>query len=89
MAGSIDFTHNPRPTVGVELELYIVDPATGDLVSASREMLAALGRGHDQGEHPKVKHELYQSTLEIITDVCGSPAQAEADLAATLAEVQT
>lgn len=89
MAGSIDFTHNPRPTVGVELELYIVDPTTGDLVSAAGDMLAVLGRSHDQGEHPKAKHELYQSTLEIITDVCGSPAEAEADLAATLAEVQT
>lgn len=88
MAEAIEFTSNPRPTVGVELELYIIDPTTGDLVSASTEMLAALGSGHEGGEHPKVKHELYQSTIEIVTDVCNSAPEAEADLAVTLGEVR-
>ena len=84
----IPFTHNPYPTVGVELELHVIDAATGDLVNASVEILQELGEGHPSGEHPKAKHELFQSTIEIITGVCRTPAEATADLAATLAEVR-
>ena len=36
---------------------------------------------------PKAKHELFESTVEIITGVCSSVAEAKADLAATLEEV--
>src|SRR5215212_142822 len=39
-------------------------------------------------EHPKAKHELLQSTVEIITGICTTVAEAKADLAGTLAEVQ-
>jgi carboxylate-amine ligase len=85
---AIRFTHNPRPTVGVELELHIVDEETGDLVSVANEMLDELGAEHPGGEHPKAKHELFQSTVEIITGVCDSPDEVHADLAATLAEVR-
>lgn len=85
---AIDFTHNARPTMGVELELHIVDAEDGDLVSASNELLAHMGAGHPGQDHPKAKHELFQSTIEIITGVCETPAQARADLAATLDELQ-
>ncbi len=84
----IPFTHNAEPTVGVELELHLVDPATGDLVNAAVAILEELGRSHPGGEHPKAKHELFQSTIEIITDVCRTPTEATADLARTLAEVR-
>jgi len=84
----IPFTHNPYPTVGVELELHVVDAATGDLVNASVEILQELGEGHPEGEHPKAKHELFQSTIEIITGVCRTPAEVTADLSTTLAEVR-
>src|SRR5215203_7344661 len=36
---------------------------------------------------PKAKHELLQSTIEIITGICGTVSEAKADLAGTLAEV--
>ena len=85
---TIEFTRNDRPTIGVEVELHVVDAATGDLVSASTQLLRALGEGHPGGEHPKAKHELFQSTIEIITGVCDTPAQARADLQATLDELQ-
>jgi carboxylate-amine ligase len=84
---SIEFTRNDRPTVGVELELHLVDAETGDLVSASNELLAVLGEGHPDGEHPKAKHELFQSTIEIITGICETPEEARADLQATLDEL--
>ena len=85
---SINFTPNARPTIGVEMELHLVDAVTGELVSASGEILAEMGAGHPGGEHPKAKHELFQSTVEIITGVCENPSEAGADLRATLAELR-
>ena len=85
---TIHFTPNARPTIGVEMELHLVDAVTGDLVSASNEILADMGAGHPGGEHPKAKHELFQSTVEIITGVCETPAEAGDDLRTTIAELR-
>ncbi len=85
---TIDFTPNSRPTIGVEMELHLVDAVTGELASASNEILAEMGAHHPGGEHPKAKHELFQSTIEIITGVCENPAQAAEDLHETLAELR-
>jgi glutamate---cysteine ligase / carboxylate-amine ligase len=85
---TIDFTPNERTTIGVEMELHLVDAVTGQLASTSKEILAEMGAGHPGGEHPKAKHELFQSTVEIITDVCRNPAEAGDDLRATLAELR-
>ncbi len=70
------------------MELHLVDAATGELASASNEILREIGAAHPDGEHPKAKHELFQSTVEIITGVCENPAEAGADLRATLAELR-
>jgi carboxylate-amine ligase len=85
---TIDFVHNARPTIGVEMELHLVDAETGDLVSIANEVLEELGEGHPGGEHPKAKHELFQSTIEVITGVCDGPEAIRADLEATIAEVR-
>jgi glutamate---cysteine ligase / carboxylate-amine ligase len=85
---TIDFTPNERTTIGVEMELHLVDAVTGQLASTSKEILAEMGAGHPGGEHPKAKHELFQSTVEIITGVCRNPAEAGDDLRATLAELR-
>lgn len=84
----IDFARNESTTVGIELELCLVDRDTGELVSAASELLRELGRGHPDGLHPKAKHELFECTIEIITGVCTTIAEARADLAATLAELR-
>ncbi len=83
----IDFASNPRPTLGVELELHLVDAVTRDLVSASTEILGDMGGHLEGGEHPKAKQELFQCTIELITGVCNSPREARADLQGTLDEV--
>jgi glutamate---cysteine ligase / carboxylate-amine ligase len=85
---TIDFTPNERTTIGVEMELHLVDAVTGQLASTSAEILAEMGADHPGGEHPKAKHELFQSTVEIITGVCRSPSEAGDDLRATLAELR-
>jgi carboxylate-amine ligase len=84
---TIEFTRNDFPTVGVEVEFHLVDRETGELVSAATEVLEEMGLTHPGGEHPRAKHELFQSTVELITDVCRSPAEAHRDLRATLDEL--
>jgi glutamate---cysteine ligase / carboxylate-amine ligase len=86
---TIEFRHNDRPTVGVEMELHLVDRITGDLVSAANQILDELGADQPGGEHPKAKHELFQSTVEVITGVCETPAEAGDDLRASIAEVRS
>ncbi len=84
----IEFNASPGPSLGVEMELELVDATSGELVAAATEILTELGAGHPGGEHPKAKHELFECCIEIITGVCQTAGEARADLAATLAEVQ-
>ncbi|QYG93397.1 glutamate--cysteine ligase [Iamia sp. SCSIO 61187] len=83
----IDFNSSPGPSLGIEVELEVVDRATGQLASAATEMLAEIGAPHPDGEHPKAKHELFECTVEIITGVCTTVDEARHDLQATLDEV--
>jgi carboxylate-amine ligase len=85
---SIDFNSSPGPSVGVEVELEIVDRDTGALVSCATEILDEMGRPHGEAGHPKAKHELFECTIEMITGICQSPAEARADLTETLAEIR-
>jgi carboxylate-amine ligase len=80
----IDFNPSPRSSLGVEWELMLVDRETRALTSGAAEILEEMAPG---GEHPKAKKELLQSTIEVITGVCGTVSEATADLAGTLAEV--
>ncbi len=84
----IDFASSDRSSLGVEVELEIVDVSSRELRSGASELLPLLGEGHPGGEHPKAKHELLESTVEIITGICGTVAEARQDLLATLAEVR-
>lgn len=84
----IEFNSSAGPSLGIEVELELVDLATGELASAATDILGELGRGHPDGEHPKAKHELFECTIEIITGVCHSVAEARGDLEVTLEEVR-
>ncbi|MEL7171015.1 MAG: glutamate--cysteine ligase, partial [Bacteroidota bacterium] len=63
--------------LGVELEVQIVDPTTFNLTSGSTQILDRVG------DHPRIKQELTQSTVEIITGICDTVADARADLSET------
>jgi YbdK family carboxylate-amine ligase len=84
----IDFASSERCTVGVEVELELVDRTSRELASGASAILAELGQAHPDGEHPKAKHELLESTVEIITGICETVDEAREDLAGTLAQVQ-
>jgi carboxylate-amine ligase len=83
----IDFNPSGGPSLGVEVEFELVDRTTRQLASAAQEILGVMGDGHPGGEHPKAKHELFECTIEIITGICTTVAEAKADLAGTLDEV--
>jgi carboxylate-amine ligase len=83
----IHFAASPRPSVGVEMELALINPESRELVKGAHELLIEMGEGHPDGIHPKAKAELLQSTIEIITGVCQTIGEARADLTATLDEV--
>ena len=76
------------PSLGVEVELALVDAESGALVCVAPELLARVGAGHPDSEHPKIKKELYQCTVEVITGVCTTVAEARADLAESMREVE-
>jgi carboxylate-amine ligase len=81
----IAFNASDGPSLGVEVELEIVDRSTRQLASKASELLTELTDG--QGEHPKAKHELFECTVEIITGICTTVGEARRDLEGTLAEV--
>ncbi|MEP6463506.1 MAG: glutamate--cysteine ligase [Frankiaceae bacterium] len=83
----IPFTSSPRSSLGVEWELELVDTGTRQLRSAASDLLGELSAPYGGEEHPKAKHELLESCVEVITGICQTVAEAEADLAATVAEV--
>jgi carboxylate-amine ligase len=85
----IDFHSSDRSSLGIEVELEILDAETRDLYSGATEILAALGEGKPGGAHPKAKHELFESTIEIITGICTTVPEARADLEETLAELRS
>ena len=86
---TIEFASSPRPTIGVEMELELIDPQSRELVRGALEILAEMGEGHPDGKHPKAKAEFLQSTVELITGICGTVREARADLQASLDELRT
>lgn len=77
---SIPFHGSPYPTIGVEVELQLLDTTTGDLSNACDRLLAEIPPGWG----PTFKPELFQSNLEINTGICRTVADAEQDLSEKL-----
>jgi carboxylate-amine ligase len=64
------------PTLGVEEELLLLDPATGQVTPGAPELLARLGSAR------WAKAELMRFQFETTTDICTSLGQLRAQLAA-------
>ncbi|MCV9996520.1 glutamate--cysteine ligase [Paeniglutamicibacter sp. ZC-3] len=88
----IDFASSRQSTLGVEWEVALVDRHTSDLRSVAEEVLAELNLRHGSlaidEEHPHVKQELLLNTVEIVTGVCETVAQAKAQLHENLVAVR-
>jgi carboxylate-amine ligase len=86
----IDFTRNERPTVGVELELGLLDGQTMALTSAYSLLESRLAADvHRNGESSHFKPELMQCVLEINTGVCETIGDAEQDLREKISVVES
>ncbi|MCH7753350.1 MAG: YbdK family carboxylate-amine ligase, partial [Planctomycetes bacterium] len=80
----IDFRSNKSPSLGIEIELGLVDEHTMALSSSFAELKDQLPHGDDESFKP----ELMQCVMEINTDVCATVDEAEEDLRRKLAEVE-
>jgi carboxylate-amine ligase len=85
---AIPWNPSRGPTLGIEWEVQLIDRRTRMLRQDAREVLAALPGLSESGEHPKMKYELMQSAVEVVTGICSTVAEAKGDLAATISQLQ-
>jgi carboxylate-amine ligase len=80
----IPFSPSPRTSLGIEWELELVDLKTRQLRGASSDILEGFAAKVGDVEAVKAKHELFESTIEVITGVCDTVPEALADLGGTV-----
>ncbi|MDH5235237.1 MAG: YbdK family carboxylate-amine ligase [Gemmatimonadota bacterium] len=73
----LEFAKSEPYTLGVEVELQIVDRDTHELTPKAPQLISRWG------DSPKVQPEIFQSMLEMSTGICRSAGDAERDLRAT------
>lgn len=73
----LEFAKSEPFTLGVEMELQIVDAQTHELSPKAAQLLSRWTGT------PTVQAEIFQSMLELSTAICANAAAAEADLRAT------
>lgn len=77
----IEFRPSQRPlTLGVEMELQVLDARTLRLTPRAPEILDRLRNAH-------LAKEMFQSTLELVTGICSSATEAHRDLDDTFGKV--
>ena len=82
--GTIHFNSNDRPTLGIEVELGLVDDRTMALSSSFAELAENLPHYEDH----QYKPELMQCVVEVITGVCETVDDAESDLSEKISIVE-
>jgi glutamate---cysteine ligase / carboxylate-amine ligase len=76
---SLIFHPSERLSIGVEIELQLIDPKTKDLEPAVPQIMAELG-----GEDANIKPEAFPSMIEINTGICNDVNDARRDLGSGL-----
>ena len=88
MRVTVEFAASDRSTVGLEWELMLADPATGDLVGRAPELLEVL-EANSAEERYTVTGELLTNTIEVTSGIGDSVAHAVDDIANAIAAVRT
>ena len=78
----MEFKASPSSSVGIEIELQLLDPDTLDLIDGILPLLAG------QPNWPAIKSEYNQSTVEIVSKPCATIRELESDVASILASLQ-
>jgi len=80
----IEFAKSEQSTLGLEWEIALVDAETGELAARASDVFANISEAHpdimDSGEHPHIKGEMLQNTVELVTGVCHTVAEGTEDL---------
>jgi len=80
----IEFAKSEQSTLGLEWEIALVDAETGELAARASDVFANISEAHpdimDDGEHPHIKGEMLQNTVELVTGVCHTVAEGTEDL---------
>nr|WP_206036423.1 MULTISPECIES: glutamate--cysteine ligase [unclassified Rhodococcus (in: high G+C Gram-positive bacteria)] len=79
---AVEFPGSPRPTVGVEWEIALVDKTTRDLSNSAADVFDSVGR--IAGETPRLTKEFLRNTVELVTDVHDTVGEAVDDLSESL-----
>lgn len=81
---ALEFMASQQMSIGVELELQIIDPKTKDLSPASPKIFEAIG-----AEQKHIKPELVQAMIEINTGICSTVAEVRRDLQEQIARLES
>lgn len=87
MLVTLDFAPSARSTVGLEWEVMLADPKTGDLVGRAPELLHALEEASADERHT-VTGELLTNTIEVTSGVGETVGHAVEDIAQAITEVR-
>jgi len=76
----IEFNSSPEPTIGVEIELQLVDNKNLNLNNVSKKVHADVKKKISDN----IKCELIESMIEINTNICSNVEEVEKDIKKTL-----
>lgn len=85
---SVPFAVSERSTVGIEWELALVDADSGDLRQVAEYVLDAVAPVGG-GQHPHIRQELLVNTVEVVSGVSRTVAQAGHDLERSIELIRT
>lgn len=92
MAGAsiakVPFHGSPRPTIGVEWEIALVDKVTRDLSNTAAAVFDVVGDRRAYDDTPQVTKELLRNTVELVTGVHDTVGAAVEDLHGTVDAVR-
>lgn len=88
MLVKLDFASSARSTVGLEWEIMLADPVSGDLVGRAPELLSALEHESAEERHT-VTGELLTNTIEVTSGIGDSVGHAIDDIANAISAVRT
>ena len=79
----LEFHSSPNPTIGVEIELQLIDSETYDLKNIASQVLTNV----DKEFLSRIKYELFESMIEINTNICNTVEEAGSDIRQTLSHL--
>ncbi|WP_067571320.1 glutamate--cysteine ligase [Nocardia acidivorans] len=92
MAGAgiskVHFNSSPRPTLGVEWEVALVDKTTRDLSNRAAAVFEACGDLRSWDGHPQITKELLRNTVELVSGKHDNVGEVVDELHATMDAVR-